>query len=88
MNEDGTHEVHGCIESDVPFGSFDVPVVLEDGTDELAALVDVDNGYGRFKVSGRTADVDTQLDPTNQLIFYDRQVKKVASKDALSCPAK
>ena len=85
-NEEGTHDLHGCIESDVPFGSFDVPVVVEDGTDELAALVDVDNGYGSFKVSGRSADVDTQLDPTNQLIFYDRKVSKVASLDALSCP--
>jgi len=85
--EEGTHDLHGCIESDVPFGSFDVPVVLEDGTEELAALVDVDDGYGFFKVPGRSTDVDTQLDPTNQLVFYDRSVKKVGSVEDLACPA-
>jgi len=83
--EDGKQQVQGCLESDVPFGSFDVPVSVEDGMGKVSALVDVDNGQGKFKVPGRSGEVEILLDPKDQLVFYDRKVKKVGSLAALSC---
>ena len=83
--EDGKKDVFGCIESDIPFGSFDVPVSVEDGMGKVAALVDVDDGQGQFTVQGRTGDVEVVLDPTKQLVYYGVSVKPVPSKDAIGC---
>ena len=70
--------VKGCIESDVPFGSFDLPVAVEDGEGSVAALVYVDNGWGEFEVPGRTGDVSVLLDPKRQMLLYRRHVKRVS----------
>jgi len=83
--EDGKQVVEGCLVSDVPFGSFDVPVAVEDGMGEVAALVDVDDGKGHFKVPGRTGDVTIHMDKKKELVLYKRAVKKVGSVDKLSC---
>jgi aminopeptidase N len=85
--EDGKKDVFGCIDSDIPFGSWDVPVAVEDEKGKVAALVDVDDGQGQFEVPGRTGDVEVVLDPTNQLVYYGVSVKSVSSKDKLSCAA-
>ena len=83
--EDGKQTVEGCLSSDVPFGSFDVPVAVEDGAGEVAALVDVDDGQGHFKVSGRTGDVSIHMDKDKELVLYKRKVTKVSSADKLAC---
>ena len=70
--------VKGCIESDVPFGSFDLPVAVEDGMGSVAALVDVDDGWGEFEVPGRTGEVSVLLDPKRQMLLYSRDVKRVS----------
>lgn len=83
--EDGTKTVHGCVSSDVPFGSFDIPVAISDGSGEVSALVDVDDGQGEFHVPGRSGDISVSLDPKRQLVLYARDTKKVASVEQLSC---
>ena len=75
--DDGTKTVTGCIESDVPFGSFDVAVSVKDGDRDVAALVDVDNGAGRFEVPGRTGELTVSLDPNRHTLLYARSVVEV-----------
>ena len=83
--DDGKQTVEGCLASDVPFGSFDVPVAVEDGMGEVAALVDVDDGKGHFKVPGRTGDVAIHMDKKKELVLYARTVRDVGSVDKLAC---
>ena len=67
----------GCIESNVPFGSMDVPVevVDQDGERRVAALVDVVDGQGSFWVPNRAKDAQVELDPMGLVLAYDRKVK-------------
>jgi aminopeptidase N len=76
---DETMTVEGCIESDVPFGSYDLPVSIEDGGGEVAALVDIDNGSGAFTVPGRTGEVTVKVDPKRQMLLYTRDVELSAN---------
>ena len=82
---DGTKTVEACLASDVPFGSFDVPVEVVDASGEVAALVDIDDGVGEFSVENRTGEVDVQLDKDKHMVLYKRTVKQVGSVDKLSC---
>ena len=77
--------VHGCVKSDVPFGSFDIPVAISDGSGEVSALVDVDDGQGEFHVPGRSGDISVTLDPKRQLVLYARDTKEKTSMEQLSC---
>ena len=67
----------GCIESNVPFGSMDVPVEVidQEGERRVAALVDIVNGQGSFWVPNRSEDAEVKLDPMGLVLAYDRQVK-------------
>ena len=85
--EDGTQSVEACIESDIPFGSYDLPVEIKDSEGEVAALVDVDDGVGEFTVTGRTGEVEVLLDKGTHMVLYERSVKQVASADKLPCKA-
>jgi hypothetical protein len=69
----------GCVQTDQPFGSFDLPVRVTDqaGEREIEALVDVDDGVGQFTVPGRAEDVQVAADPDGQLLLYERKVKVV-----------
>jgi len=75
--ESGT-TITGCVQTDQPFGSFDLPVRVtdKDGERVVEALVDVDDGVGRFTVPGRTGKVAVAADPAGHLLLYDRVVKK------------
>lgn len=81
--DDGT--LRGCIQSDVPFGSFDLPVTVDDqeGFRRVGALVDVDNGHGQFEVPGRTADFNVMADPEGLILLTSREVREV--KDLSHC---
>ena len=83
--DDGKQTVEGCLASDVPLGSFDVPVAVEDGMGEVGALVDVDDGKGHFKVPGRTGEVAIHMDKKKELVLYARTVRDVGSVDKLAC---
>jgi len=77
--DDGTTTVHGCVHSDQPWGSFDIPVEVadQDGGRVVSALVDVDDGAGRFTVQGRAADAEVRIDPLGLVLAYTRDVHKV-----------
>ncbi len=83
--EEGKQVVHGCVTSDVPFGSFDVPVTVEDGMGAVSALVDVDDGVGQFTVPARTGEVSVIADRKKELVLYARKVKQVVSREKLTC---
>ncbi|MDG1484102.1 MAG: hypothetical protein P8R54_31210 [Myxococcota bacterium] len=87
----------GCIETNVPFGIFDVPirVVDQDGERMVEALVDVVNGTGYFEVPGREGDFTVEVDPYGMVLAFDRDLKEVrelpcerdSSADAIEDPA-
>jgi hypothetical protein len=79
----GANMLLGCVVSDVPFGRFDVPVVVMDQkkTRRVAALVDVEDGLGGFSVLRREGDVEVELDPQNQILAYSRKVRRVEKTD-------
>ena len=68
--------VSGCIDSDIPFGSYDLPVSIADDNGKVAALVDVDDGIGSFAVQGRTGAVSVDIDPDRTVLLYERRVDR------------
>jgi len=75
-NEAGEQVVAGCIDSDIPFGSYDLPVSIADDNGKVAALVDVDDGIGSFAVQGRTGAVSVDIDPDRTVLLYERRVER------------
>ena len=74
----------GCIEADVPFGNFQLPVSIidHDGFRVSAALVDVIDGQGSFEVPDRKGEVSVEVDPDGLVPLRTRKVKE---EDELSC---
>ncbi|MCB9780249.1 MAG: hypothetical protein H6742_16900 [Alphaproteobacteria bacterium] len=72
-------KVVGTIASDVPFGSFDVPVVVDAGKGSVLAWVTVDDGQGRFETDelpgGAKAKVKVSLDPDGAVLAVARKVR-------------
>jgi hypothetical protein len=59
----------GIVRSNVPFGTFDVQVLLEDGEEMTKSLwVTVTDGAGRFEVTGMSDPVVT-IDPENRTLL-------------------
>nr|MBO84168.1 hypothetical protein [Deltaproteobacteria bacterium] len=83
-DENGTYTVDGCLVTDIPFGTFDIPVAIRDQEGErgIGGLIDVVDGRGRFSVEGRQADVELEADPYGLILSYGRKVKKV---DTTTC---
>ena len=82
---EGTQTVEACVVSDIPFGSFDIPVEIKDANGEVAALVDIDDGVGQFSVDNRAGDISVYLDKEKHMILYKRAVRQVSSTDKLEC---
>jgi len=80
--EDGW--LRGCVETNIPYGAFDVPVRIldRDGERIHEALVDVKEGKGHFQLSALTGEIDVELDPYGMVLAKKRQVRRV---DALPC---
>jgi hypothetical protein len=76
---DGGYKVHGCIVSDVPFGTFEVPVQLYDPPTGriVAGPVTVTDGMGRFDVAGWTGEPELELDPEKLILAYGRKVDRI-----------
>jgi hypothetical protein len=85
--EEGGYAVHGCLESDVPFGRFEVPVQLYDPPTGriVAGPVDVVDGLGRFDVGGWKGEPELELDPEKLILAYGRKVDRV--QGATTCEA-
>jgi hypothetical protein len=83
---DGRKAVVGCLRSDIPFGTFDVPVRVIDreGQRKVSALVDIVDGVGQFALSDREGEaLEALVDPDRQLVAYSRKSQKVQK---LRCP--
>lgn len=84
VHVDETGLTRGCIYSNVPFGSFDVPIAVTDMDEfrSVSALVDVDDGRGWFEVPAREDEVIVQVDPDGLILLQKRKVRMVDSVDA------
>ena len=69
----------GCIQTDVPFGVFDVPIRVLDqnGGRMVEALVDVVNGEGYFEVPDREGEFEVEVDPYGMVLAFSRDIKTV-----------
>ncbi len=87
----------GCIQTDVPFGIFDVPIRVVDRNGErmVEALVDVVNGEGYFEVPDREGEFTVEVDPYGMVLAFSRDIKEVrelpcegtSAADAIEDPA-
>ena len=75
----GQTTLFGCVTTDVPFGSFDLPIQVSDRDGErvVAALVDVDDGIGAFEVPARFGKVEIEVDPLGMVLAYGRKAREV-----------
>jgi aminopeptidase N len=64
------------IESSVPFGTFDVPVVIASETGEVRVWVDVVDGHGQVTVDSPGAAPRVSLDPDHMVLATRRRVRK------------
>jgi len=76
---EGGTAVVGCLLSDVPFGTFDVPIWVRDrgGERSVAALATITDGVGWFDVPAREGEIEVELDPDGLILAYKRRVRKV-----------
>ena len=80
--EDGV-DLFGCIESDLPFGIFDVPVRIKEKKGSTDAIINMVHGYGSFTVPNVDSKVDVEIDPLGLLLSFARLHKRV--NKATSC---
>ncbi len=66
----------GEIVSDVPFGTFEVPVVVHDGDRAIQVVVEVVDGRGELRVPVTTDQLKVELDPDQRIIARGRKVRK------------
>jgi len=71
-------DLFGCVESDIPFGRFEVPIRLVDqkGKRSFDAFVTVVDGVGSFQAPNMKKDVDVKLDPLKLVLAYKRDVRE------------
>jgi hypothetical protein len=77
----------GELRSDVPFGTFDVPVVVRTEVGERELWVRVVDGIGRFEVPVRDPKTVLVLDPNHRVLARSRAMRKVASLDDVNPPS-
>jgi aminopeptidase N len=72
----------GCLESDIPFGTFQVPIRVEEGEQVHDQWAEIAGGQGKIVLSVQTDDVTASVDPEGQILAYKRKSKAVKE---LSC---
>jgi aminopeptidase N len=72
---EGGH-VSGTVRSDVPFGTFDVPVLVQSGDAVDAAFVTVIDGEGSFSFDAPPAKARVLLDPDGYVLARSRTVRR------------
>lgn len=63
------------IESSVPFGSFDVPVVVSGESGDVTVWVDVVDGHGQATVDSPGSAQSVDLDPNHMVLATRRRVR-------------
>lgn len=77
--DDGTVDVHGCLHTDIPFGTFEAPVqILHPPTGRIVAgPVEVTDGLGAFDVGGWKGEPELELDPERLILAYGRKIDHI-----------
>jgi aminopeptidase N len=70
--------VTGKVTSDIPFGTFDVPIAVRAKDAVSTVFVTVTDGEGAFTVEAPTAKVDLLLDPEGYVMARSRVVRRQA----------
>ena len=83
----------GCIESDLPFGIFDVPIRIREQEKSTDAVIQIVHGYGSFQVPKVDPKTKIEIDPLGLLLSFERLHKRVdgatsCSKDPLTASLK
>jgi len=75
VTDDGL--LQGCIVTDVPYGTFDVPVRVTDGDEPriVEALVEVVNGEAYFEIPDRKQNAEVEIDPYGMVLAISRDVR-------------
>lgn len=95
---DGNVTVHACIVTDIPFGSFDLPVAVGPGVGtqrekkqaealtegSVGGMVNVVDGRASFEVADMDPAAEVAGDPFGLILAYSRVSKKV---DQTTCEA-
>ena len=76
-------DLFGCIESDLPFGIFDVPLRIKESEKSTDAIIKIIHGHGSFRVPHVDPKVRVELDPLGLLLSFERLQKSVDG--ATSC---
>ena len=74
----------GCIESDIPFGHFDIPVRITSESGATDAFVEIRDGYGSFSITNAGEGTEIVLDPLGLSLSYSRETDRV--KGQTRCP--
>jgi len=81
-------EIIACIEADIPFGSFHVPVSVETGEQKLAPVIHVKNGQGHLRMKLDSPLQEIAIDPERRILASARKVKQSDSVDCLENTSK
>ncbi len=75
--------VRGCVRTDIPFGSVEIPVVVRDDWDIPSEIwVRVDDGIGWFEKDGLGLRAEVEVDPDELVLAYKRKLKKMPAGKA------
>ena len=72
----------GCIESDIPFGIFEVPIRIHQGNRATDAIIKVVNGQGSFLVPKADRKTKVEVDPLGLILSFERSVNNVRTVTA------
>jgi len=75
----GKKVMYGCIESDQPFGIFDVPIRIIQPKKSTDAMIKMVHGYGFFTIPNADSRTKIQIDPLGLILAFERGHKKTNS---------
>ena len=81
--KEGMSVLFGCIESDVPYGIFDVPVRIVLPNKSIDTFIKMVHGYGSLTIPNADSSTAIELDPLGLIVAYKR--KSVQTTKETSC---
>ena len=81
---DGKPVMFGCIESDIPYGIFDVPLRITLPQKSIDTFIKMTHGFGSFTIPNATAKTKIEIDPLGLILAYKRTHKNTNQKTACS----
>ena len=81
---DGKPVMFGCIESDIPYGLFDVPLRITLPNKSIDTFIKMTHGFGSFTIPKATAKTKIEIDPLGLILAYKRTHKQTSQKTRCS----